>query len=90
MVRYHITVTGLVQGVGFRYFVYHSALKSGLTGWVRNCYDDSVEIEVQGETKSIDKFMAALRKGNGFSEVEDITSAVINIKESEKSFRITY
>ncbi|MDV3426447.1 MAG: acylphosphatase [Bacillota bacterium] len=90
MVRYHITVTGLVQGVGFRYFVYHSASKSGLTGWIRNCYDDSVELEVQGEIKSLDKFITELRRGNGFSEVENIISAVIDIKENEKSFRITY
>ena len=90
MVRYHIIVTGIVQDVGFRFFIYHSAVKSGLTGWVRNCYDGSVELEVQGEAKTIDKFIRALIKGNGFSQVDDMNSTVIDIKESEKGFRVTY
>lgn len=42
-IRVHAVVAGLVQGVGFRYFTVMTAGKLGLGGWVRNCYDGSVE-----------------------------------------------
>jgi acylphosphatase len=90
MARYHIVIIGTVQEVGFRYFIYHSAVKLGLTGWVRNCYDGSVELEVQGEMKYIHEFIREIIKGNGFSKVDDMTSTVIYTKESEKGFRVTY
>ena len=48
MIRKHIQVRGRVQGVGFRYTVMGIAQKCSLTGWVRNNYDGSVEMEVQG------------------------------------------
>ena len=47
-IRVHAVVAGLVQGVGFRYFTVMTAGKLGLGGWVRNCYDGSVEVEAQG------------------------------------------
>lgn len=43
LVRKHIVVTGLVQGVGFRYFTVTQARRLGVQGWVRNCRDGSVE-----------------------------------------------
>lgn len=45
LVRKHIVVTGLVQGVGFRYFTVTQARRLGVQGWVRNCRDGSVELE---------------------------------------------
>lgn len=90
MIRYHITLYGQVQEVGFRFFVYHASVKLELTGWVRNCCDDSVELEVQGEDKAVDDFIGELIKGNGFSRIENMDSKVIDVKESEKTFRITY
>ena len=50
MVR-HIVVHGRVQGVGFRAFVEHEALKRGLEGWVRNCRDGTVEAVFKGEER---------------------------------------
>ena len=44
-VRVHIIVEGLVQGVGFRWFVQRKAESIGIKGWVRNLYDGKVEIE---------------------------------------------
>lgn len=43
LVRKHIVVNGLVQGVGFRYFTVTQARRLGVRGWVRNCRDGSVE-----------------------------------------------
>lgn len=54
------TIRGVVQGVGFRPFVYRLAQDHGLTGWVRNT-PAGVEIEVQGGAQQLDSFDAALR-----------------------------
>ena len=60
MVRRIIRVTGVVQGVGFRPFVYRAAKSRMLSGWVRNT-SGSVEIDTQGEPDSVESFLAALR-----------------------------
>lgn len=54
------TIQGVVQGVGFRPFVYRLAHDHGLTGWVRNT-PAGVEIEIQGAAYRLDSFDAALR-----------------------------
>ena len=61
--RLAITVRGVVQGVGFRPFVFNTAHGEGLTGWVRNEVD-TVRIEVQGGADRIDAFLDTLRKGH--------------------------
>jgi len=58
--RLAITVRGVVQGVGFRPFVYREARQQGLAGWVLN-EADRVEIEVQGPGLALDLFLARLR-----------------------------
>lgn len=88
MERYHISVSGMVQGVGFRYFVYYSARTYGLTGWVRNCYDGSVEMQAQGSSDNLSGFIKKLKGGNGFCEVDNISSEKIDTKDNERSFRI--
>jgi hydrogenase maturation protein HypF len=55
----HILVQGLVQGVGFRPFIYRLALKHHLSGWVRNCLGQ-VEIHAQGAADDIAAFEAAI------------------------------
>lgn len=90
MKRYHIIVSGEVQGVGFRFFVYETAAKLNLTGWVRNLYDGTVEVEVQGQEKVIDEFIERLRIGNRFSVVEYVEAKVMDIKNNEKSFKYMY
>lgn len=67
--RYRVTLDGLVQGVGMRYFVKTIADHLGLTGNVKNLYDGKVEIHVQGEQSTIDSFLNTVKKGNGFSQV---------------------
>ena len=54
-VRKHIIFYGRVQGVGFRYYSVYKSRQLGLTGWVRNLYDGTVEMEVQGEQQVIDQ-----------------------------------
>lgn len=59
-IRRHIIFYGSVQGVGFRYHAYHKARSLGLTGWVRNLYDGTVEMEVQGTESLIDELIIHL------------------------------
>lgn len=58
--RIAVTVRGVVQGVGFRPFVYHAARAEGLSGWVRNDAG-AVQIEVQGSAAALDRFLETLR-----------------------------
>lgn len=56
-IRRHIIFYGRVQGVGFRYYSVNKARQLGLTGWVKNLYDGSVEMEVQGVESKIDELI---------------------------------
>ncbi|HYW80130.1 MAG TPA: carbamoyltransferase HypF [Thermoguttaceae bacterium] len=70
--RLAITVRGVVQGVGFRPFVYNLARSGGLVGWVVN-RADTVRIEVQGEKASVDRFVESLRtEGPPQARIESI------------------
>ena len=60
MIRKHIIFSGNVQGVGFRYRAYHNARSIGLTGWVKNKQDGTVEMEVQGSEAMIDELIIFL------------------------------
>ena len=88
MNRYHIIVSGMVQGVGFRYFVYYNASSFNLTGWVRNCYDGSVEIEAQGPELDLSAFVKKLKEGNSYASVDDVSVSEIKTRNNERSFRI--
>lgn len=60
-VRKHIDFYGRVQGVGFRYYAVQKAEQLGLAGWVRNRYDGSVEMEVEGAEEDIDQLILFLQ-----------------------------
>ncbi len=59
----HMIVHGRVQGVGFRAFVEHEALKRGLAGWVRNRRDGSVEAVFAGEADAVARMIEVCRRG---------------------------
>lgn len=90
MKRYHIIVSGKVQGVGFRYFVLMTCNTLKLTGTVRNSLDGSVEIYAQGKESHLLTLKNTLLKGNGFSEVDDIVSNEAPIVYNEKNFKLIY
>jgi len=68
-----IKVTGLVQGVGFRYFCYRTAQNLNLTGCVRNEPDRSVLIIAEGDKSQIESFIKSLNVGPSFANVENVT-----------------
>ena len=63
-IRKHIIFRGDVQGVGFRYRAYYAARACGVSGWVRNLPDGSVEAELEGEERAIDEMIITIEKGS--------------------------
>lgn len=90
MIRFHILVSGRVQGVGYRYFCKEKASKTSCSGWVKNLPDGRVEAEVQGEESDILTLLSLLRKGPSFGYITDIVKYEIPVEEMEKSFQIRY
>ncbi len=69
-VRVHITVTGRVQGVGFRSYVAYQAGKIGIFGWVRNVADDTVEIIAEGPSGALNHFAYMVEMGPRAARVD--------------------
>lgn len=88
--RYSVIATGRVQGVGFRFFVNSEAIRYGLTGWVKNLYDGSVQFEVQGPASKLSLFLDTIREGNRFIRVDTLTPEAIPAKTGEHDFRILH
>lgn len=86
----HLIVTGDVQGVGYRYFAQMKATQFGITGWVKNREDGSVEMEVVGEQASVDQFIRVLQEGNPFSKVSSIEVETLDATPNFHSFKIKY
>ena len=63
LVRLRAIVEGRVQGVGFRYFTQERAVFLGLTGWVRNRWDGTVELVAEGSRTDLDIFLKAVQRG---------------------------
>ncbi len=71
-VRAHVWVKGRVQGVGFRAHVEYSARQiSGLTGWVRNVRDDTVEAIAEGPRANVERLIQAIKDGPRSSRVDE-------------------
>ena len=85
MIRKHIIFTGSVQGVGFRYRARHAAELYGCTGWVRNEYDGSVVMEIQGTEEQIDRVILAVERGT-FVRIEAMDAKSIPVVEDERWF----
>lgn len=73
--RIHLIVSGRVQGVYFRMNTVEQARRLGVTGWVRNRYDGSVEAVAEGEEEAIAEFEAWCRHGPRHALVTGIESS---------------
>ena len=65
-------ISGLVQGVGFRYYTLQRARMLGVTGYVKNTYSGDVEVHAQGEEGMLGDFLKELRIGPRSAQVRDI------------------
>src|SRR5687767_9162483 len=83
LTRLRWVVEGLVQGVGFRWFVRESAAKLGLTGWVRNREDGAVEIEAEGAAGALEELAGVLRTGNPMARVDRLSTETIAARGDE-------
>lgn len=87
--RIFAKVSGIVQGVGFRYFVYKMAVKLNLDGWTRNNYNTNiVEVEAEGEEENLIAFIENLKKGNSFSRVDNVEVEWFDSVNEFKGFKI--
>ena len=68
----HLSIEGRVQGVGFRAYMQHKARELGVTGWVRNRSDGSVEAVVQGAPEAVEAMLACARRGPRSALVSDV------------------
>ncbi len=84
--RKRYTFTGSVQGVGFRWRARQAASLYDCTGWIRNEWDGSVTMEIQGREADINKVLEAVREGR-FIWIEGIREGVIPEETGEYGFR---
>jgi acylphosphatase len=72
---HHVSITGRVQGVGYRAWVAREALSRGLHGWVRNRIDGTVEAVIAGEAGAVDAMIVACRRGPPSAVVAEVIVA---------------
>lgn len=82
------TVTGRVQGVGYRYSVVDLAQRLGLTGWVRNAPDGSVETWAQGNALVLGQFLAFLEQGPRSARVDGVSVRSVAPDDSLTGFTV--
>ncbi|HET7576688.1 MAG TPA: acylphosphatase [Sphingomicrobium sp.] len=68
-----VRVTGRVQGVFFRAWTRDEAQSLGVTGWVRNCSDGSVEAQIEGDPEAIDELLDLIREGPPDARVDNLS-----------------
>jgi acylphosphatase len=81
-------ISGLVQGVGFRFFAQRAAASHQVLGMVKNLPDGRVFVHVEGVDASVEGFYRDLLGGPSYSRVEDIEEIVIDPTGEFKSFLI--
>jgi acylphosphatase len=88
MTTWRVTVTGVVQGVGFRWFVREVARREGLAGWVRNRIDGSVELVASGDEEALSRLTEELRIGPPGARVRTVTTSPAEAEHPKGPFTI--
>ena len=87
IIRKRIVFNGWVQGVGFRHRAYYAAESAGATGWVKNNFDGSVTMEIQGTESQIDQVIAAISRGT-YIKIDSMDCTSLTPDPEERRFRI--
>lgn len=74
-IRFHAVVTGVVQGVGYRWFAIRAARSMELTGFARNLRDGSVEVVAEGTREGLERLLGMLYEGPRMSVVRNVDVA---------------
>ena len=72
--RVHLLVSGIVQGVSFRFCTVEEARRLGVAGWVRNLADGRVEAEAEGERARVEALVAWCRRGPPAAQVDEVAA----------------
>lgn len=88
MVRAHLYISGIVQGVGYRYRCHREAASRDLVGWVRNLPDGRVEALFQGPKPDVDRMIQWCYRGPSEAQVSNIDVCFEPVAEGLKDFRI--
>ena len=86
MIRKHFIFYGWVQGVGFRWRARQAADFYGCTGWVRNEWDGTVSMEIQGTEEKIDKVIMSIESGR-YVQIENMDVKILPVNPEEYGFR---
>lgn len=86
VVARRLAITGRVQGVGFREATVDAARAVGVTGWVRNRADGTVEVRVQGPADAVDRLVAWCRRGPPLARVAAIEVVPVAVDASLDGF----
>ncbi len=89
MIRQHLIFYGVVQGVGFRWRAMQAAKLYCCTGWVRNDWDGSVSMELQGSREQIEKVLTAL-KCSRYIRIDKLIDYDIPTIPGERGFQVDY
>lgn len=81
-------ISGMVQGVGFRFFTQRVAARHQVSGYVKNLPDGRVEAFVQGSSKAVAAFHEDITAGPRYSRVEEIEEIVLDPDKHYSTFRI--
>lgn len=81
-------ISGLVQGVGFRFFTQRAAARHQIRGYVKNLDDGNVEAFAEGDEKAVEDFKHDLTAGPTYSKVRHIEEIVLEPSNSYPAFRI--
>jgi acylphosphatase len=86
--RLHAVVEGRVQGVGFRFFVLDMAETLGVSGWVRNRWDETVEVTAEGPRLDLERLLQALERGPRAAFVSQVQREWLSATGEFKSFMV--
>ncbi len=88
--RLHAVVFGMVQGVSFRYFAWSHAQSLGISGFVRNTEDSSLEVVAEGEQKQLEELLELLKQGPSFAVVKKVSANWHEATNEFSSFSIEH
>ena len=88
--RAHVVISGRVQGVWYRASTRDKAEQLGLTGWVRNTFDNKVEAVFEGDENAIKEMIAWCHEGPRLASVTDVTVDYEKFSGEFEEFSITY
>ncbi|MEX0647769.1 MAG: acylphosphatase [Balneolaceae bacterium] len=88
IIKKKLTISGHVQGVGFRYFTSTEAKQRNLNGWVKNKDDGTVEVLLSGEKNHVQEMIARLHEGPASAVVNNVREVPVKNNNQPDGFNI--